>query len=424
IWDGLRTQRLDRPYVRKNGKLTAVNWAEAFDTIAEKVNGTVPENIGAIAGDLSSVEEIYAMRELMAAIGSPNVDCRPENSALDPTLGRSSYIFNSTIQGIEDASSILLVGVNPRKEAAVLNSRIRKRWRIGQLPLGLIGEEVDLTYDYRYLGAGPDTLEEVASAEGPPGDRKMLIVGEGAINRPDGAAVLAAAARMALENGLINEEWCGFNILHTAAARVGGLDLGFVPGEGGKATEGMLRESEVLFILGADELDMTQRTSGFTVYVGSHGDIGAHHADVILPGAAYTEKSGTWVNTEGRVQMGMRATFPPGEAREDWAILRALSESLGHTLPFDSLAQLRKRLYEVHPHFEMIDTIPEMDPAGDETGATGIEKLAGRKGGRMTKQPFVSPVDDFYLTNPIARASAVMAECSTRAKGEFLEAAE
>jgi len=417
IWDGLRTQRLDRPYVRKNGKLTAVSWQEAFETIAQKVKATSAENIGAIAGDLSSVEEIYAMRELMNALGSQNMDCREENSALDPAFGRSSYIFNSTIEGIEDADLLMLIGANPRKEAAVLNSRIRKRWRTGEMQVAVVGEEVDLTYDYHYSGAGPESLKQFVDHAKTKAPKPMFIVGPGAYAREDGEAVMATIAKAAQSLGVVNEEWNGFNILHTAAARVGGLDLGFVPGEGGKATGEMLRESEVLFLLGADELDMTQRKSGFTVYIGSHGDVGAHHADVILPGAAYTEKSGTWVNTEGRVQMGMRATFPPGEAREDWAILRALSEAVGHTLPFDSLAQLRKQLYEAHPHFGELEEIAESD-------TSGVAALASRKSGRMSKKPFVSPVDDFYLTNPIARASAVMAECSARAKGEFLEAAE
>ncbi len=416
IWDGLKTQRLDRPYIRKNGKLTAASWSEAFAVIAEKVNGTAPENIGAIAGDLSSVEEIYAMRELMSALGSANTDCRPENSALDPALGRSSYIFNTTIEGIEDADAILLVGTNPRKEASVLNARIRKRWRTGEAMVGLLGEDADLTYDAVHVGAGPDSIsfldKKMTKAKS-----RMFIIGEAVANRKDGAAVLQKLAGIALRHGIARDDWNGFNVLHTAAARVGGLDLGFVPGEGGKSTGEMLRESEVLFLLGADELDMIERRSGFTVYIGSHGDVGAHHADVILPGAAYTEKSGTWVNTEGRVQMGQRAGFAPGEAREDWAILRAMSEALVKTLPFDSLAQLRAALYEAHPHFAEIDEVMESD-------TSGVEALAKRKGGRLTKAAFKSPIDDFYLTNPIARSSAVMAECSARAKGEFAEAAE
>ena len=417
IWDGLKTQRLDKPYIRKNGKLTAASWTEAFDVIAARVKATDPVKIGAIAGDLSSVEEIYAMRELLTMLGSGNRDCRPENSALDPALGRSSYIFNSTIDGIEDADLLMLIGTNPRKEAAVLNSRIRKRWRTGELEVAVIGEQADLTYDYHYVGSGPDSLKQFVDHAKIRKPKPMLIIGEGAFNRKDGAAVLKQAARAAASLGVVKDGWNGFNILHTAAARVGGLDLGFVPVDGAMNTGDMIRNAEVLFLLGADEVDMMERHSGFTVYIGSHGDAGAHHADVILPGAAYTEKSGIWVNTEGRVQMGNRAGFAPGEAREDWAILRAMSQSLGQKLPFDSLAQLRAALYAIHPHFAEIDAVTESD-------TSGVTGLAGRKGGAVRKAAFKSPVVDFYLTNPIARSSAVMAECSARAKGTFVEAAE
>ena len=414
IWDGLKTQRLDRPYIRKNGKLTAASWSEAFAAIAEKVKATDATNVGAIAGDLASVEEIYALRELMTSLGSANMDCREENSALDPSLGRSSYIFNSTIDRIEDADAIMLIGTNPRKEAAVLNSRIRKRWRTGELQVAVIGDQADLTYEYHYAGAGPDTLKQFETHAKAKAKNPMMIIGAGAFARSDAVAILKSAAKAADALGVVQDDWNGFNILHTAAARVGGLDLGFVPSEGGKATGEMLRESEVLFLLGADELE---RKSGFTVYIGSHGDVGAHHADVILPGAAYTEKSGTWVNTEGRVQMGNRAGFAPGEAREDWAILRALSESLGKILPFDSLAQLRTQLYEAYPHFAEIDEIMESDNGG-------VKALASRKGGSMRKAALTSTVEDFYLTNPVARSSAVMAECSARTKGTYAEAAE
>ncbi|MDD9909824.1 MAG: NADH-quinone oxidoreductase subunit NuoG [Ahrensia sp.] len=417
IWDGLRTQRLDRPYLKKAGKLASVSWSEAFETIADKVASTSADRIGAIAGDLSSVEEMYAMRELLAALSSTNMDCRPAGSALNPALGRDSYIFNSTIARIEDATSILLIGTNPRKEAAVLNSRIRKRWRMGDLPIGLVGEAVDLTYDYRHMGDGPDALQAILSNRAPKGDRPMIIIGEGVANRSDGAQILALAAQIAQKHGVVRDGWNGFNILHNATARVGGLDVSFVPGEGGKHTAELLTDTDVLFLLGADEIDMRQRSQGFTVYIGSHGDVGAHHADVILPAAAYTEKSGLWVNTEGRVQMGLRATFPPGEAREDWAVLRALSQSLGHTLPFDSLAQLRAQLYAAHPHFADVDEIAPSD-------GSGVAKLAEIGGGSLSSEPLRSPIDDYYMTNPITRASAVMAECSSRSRGEYLEAAE
>ncbi|MBX3570341.1 MAG: NADH-quinone oxidoreductase subunit NuoG [Rhizobiaceae bacterium] len=422
IWDGLRTQRLDRPYVRKDGKLRPATWPEAFAAIRTAVAGAAPDRIGAIAGDLAAVEEMYALKLLVESLGSNNIDCRQDGAALDPSLGRGSYIFNPTIEGIEQADAILIVGANPRFEASVLNARIRKRYRLGTLAVGVIGETGDLRYPYEALGAGPDTLKELAAGNGSffetlkSASKPMVIVGQGALARSDGAAVLGLAASLALAVGAVTEDWNGFAVLHTAAARAGGLDIGFVPGEGGKDVAGMLGGTDVLFLLGADELDLSKAEGAFVVYIGTHGDAGAHRADVILPAAAYTEKSGTYVNTEGRVQMANRAGFAPGDAREDWAILRALSDMLGKKLPFDSLAQLRAKLYGAHPHLREIDGIA---PGSGEHVAA-----AARSQGTLTKAGFVSPVTDFYLTNPIARASAVMAECSALAKGGFRQAAE
>ena len=422
IWDGLKTQRLDRPYVRKDGRLQPASWGEAFGAIKQAVAATSGNKIGAIAGDLSSVEEMFALKSLLASLGSANVDCRQDGAALDPSLGRASYLFNSTIEGIEQADALLIVGSNPRYEAAVLNARIRKRWRRGGFPIGVIGEAGELRYNYEYLGSGAETLSDLAngshsfveklkSAKNP-----LIIIGQGALARADGAAVLAAAAKLAVSVGAISEEWNGFSVLHTAAARVGGLDIGFVPGEGGVAAAEMVTSMDVLFLLGADEIDLSNKGAKFTVYIGSHGDHGAMHADVILPGAAYTEKSGIWVNTEGRVQVGNRAGFAPGEAREDWAILRALSDVLGKKLPFDSLSALRGQLYVAHPHLAETDEIV----AGN---GKDIEALAAHAGS-LNKSAFASTVKDFYLTNPIARASAVMAECSALARNNFQAAAE
>ncbi|EDQ33417.1 NADH-quinone oxidoreductase, chain G [Hoeflea phototrophica DFL-43] len=422
IWDGLRTQRLDRPYVRRNGKLEVASWGDAFGAIAKAVSAAKPEKIGAIAGDLATVEEMFALKSLMTSLGSSNMDCRQDGAALDPSMGRAGYVFNPTIEGIEDADAILIIGSNPRREAAILNARIRKRWRMGELPIGLIGEAADLRYGHEYLGAGPDTLKELVdggnkfTAKLKRAKKPMIIIGQGALARGDGAGVLASAAKLAEAVGAVKGDWNGFAVLHTAAARVGGLDLGFVPGEGGLDAGKMLTDTDVLFLLGADELDFTKKTAGFTVYIGTHGDNGAHHADVILPAATYTEKSGTYVNTEGRVQMVNRAAFAPGDARDDWAVLRALSEVLGKKLPYDSLAALRAALYAEFPHFAEIDMISTADPAA-------IAAIA-KKAGRMNKSAFASPVKDFYLTNPIARASAVMAECSALAKTAKAIAAE
>ena len=416
IVDGLKRQRLDRPYVRQNGKLAPASWAEAFAAIATKVKATTPDRIGAVAGDLAAVEDMFALKLLMEKLGSKNMDCRQDGTKLDPANGRASYVFNATIAGIEQADALLIIGSNPRKEAPVLNARIRKRWIKGSFPIGVIGEQADLTYTTQYLGAGADTLADVVAGNGfgeilAKAERPLIIVGQGALARADGAAILALAAKLGAPKG----DWTGLSILHTAASRVGGLDIGFVPGEGGKDAVAMTNPgaSDVVFLLGADEIDVAPGT--FVVYQGSHGDRGAHRADVILPAAAYTEKSGIYVNTEGRVQYGQRAAFPPGDAREDWSILRALSEALGHRLPFDSLSGLRAALVAAYPHFANSDAIAASDASG----------LANMAGGSTDKSAFTNAISDFYLTNAIARASSVMAECSALAKSrEVQQAAE
>jgi NADH-quinone oxidoreductase subunit G len=418
VVDGLRAQRLDQPYIRENGRLRVATWSEAFAAIAAKVRQARPERIGAIVGDLAAVEEIFALKDLMTRLGVTSVDCRQDGAALDPKFGRASYIFNPTIAGIEQADGLMIVGSNPRKESPVLNARIRKRWRAGGLKIGLIGEKADLTYEYAYLGAGPETLATFVDHKPAGLKRQIWLIGQGALARPDGAAILSMAAKAAIGAGALQDGWNGFGILHTAASRVGALDIGFVPGPGGRSTLEMIKEgtSDILFLLGADELDIP--LGAFVVYIGTHGDAGAHRADVILPGAAYTEKSGITVNTEGRVQMSSRAAFPPGEAREDWAILRALSDVLGHKLPYDSLSALRKALFAAYPHMQRIDQIA----AGN---ADDIRKFGERSGGGADRAPFRSSIDDFYLTNPIARASAVMAECSALAEGRVrMSAAE
>ncbi|HYC25718.1 MAG TPA: NADH-quinone oxidoreductase subunit NuoG, partial [Roseiarcus sp.] len=414
--DGLRIQRLDRPYLRRNGKLAPASWTEAFGAVAAKAKATKPAHIGAIAGDLCGVEEMFALKALMDRLGVANLDCRQDGSKLDPKFGRASYIFNSTIAGIDEADAIMIIGSNPRREAPVLNARIRKRWARGDCLIGLVGERADLTYPYNYLGAGPESL--VQFADHPPANKSkpMFILGAGAFARPDGAAVLSLAAKAALALGVVKEGWNGFNILHTAAARVAGLDLGLVPGPGGLDAPAMCKAGalDLVINLGVDEIDV--EPGAFVVYIGAHGDRGANRADVILPGAAYPEKSGVFVNTEGRPQFADRATFPPGQAREDWAILRALSEALGAKLPFDSLSQLRAALNSAHPTLGRLDEV-----AG--AGADGLAELA-KLGGSFEKSPFLSPIADFYLTNPIARASKVMAECSALAKARSLKAAE
>jgi NADH-quinone oxidoreductase subunit G len=350
---------------------------------------------------------MYALRGLLERLGAVNFDCRQDGTILDPRWGRASYLFNATIPGIDEADGLMIIGSNPRKEAPVLNARIRKRWRTGGLKIGVIGERADLTYDYTYLGAGPETLAGLANHPPARLSRQIWLVGQGALTRRDGAAVLSAVAKAAVSTGALADGWNGFSVLHNAAARAGGLDVGFVPGEGGLNVAAMAGGGvDILFLLGADEIDVDPRA--FVIYIGTHGDRGAQRADVILPGAAYTEKSGIYVNTEGRVQMAERAAFPPGDAREDWAILRALSAVVGQKLPYDSLAQLRVALFKEFPHLQRIGEVAPTDPED-------VCKLAAL-GGAMDKTPFRSSIEDFYLTNPIARASAVMAECSALAE--------
>jgi NADH-quinone oxidoreductase subunit G len=359
---------------------------------------------------------MFALKDLLARMGIRNIDCRQDGSRLDPRFGRASYIFNATIEGIEQADAILLLGTNPRLEAAVLNARIRKRWRQGGVRIGAIGARADLGYPHEDLGAGAAALTEIAQGRSPflevlrAAQRPMIIVGAGAAARADGSAVLALAASLAAAVSTGKDPaWNAFNVLHTAASRVAGLDLGFVPQQGRLDTAGMIEAAgkdrlDVLVLLGADEIDMSALGQTFVIYQGTHGDAGAHRADVILPGAAYTEKSATYVNTEGRAQLAARAVFPPGEAKEDWAIVRALSSECGHTLPFDTLAQLRAAMYKSAPQLARLDTISTAD-------RQGLAELA-RQQATLGREPFTSPVNDFYLTNPIARASAVMAEMS------------
>ena len=407
--DGLKRQRLDQPYVRENGKLRPASWDEAFTTIVGHIKRVGGDRVSAIAGDLADVEALFALKQLMLAIGSPHFDCRQDGADYDIST-RAAYIMNSGIAGIEQAEALLLLGTNPRHEGTLVNARIRKRWRQGGLRVGLLGAKADLTYPYDFIGASPAAIHDVmngthafakslSDAKNP-----MILVGAGALARPDGAAIHSAARALAKKFGMVREDWNGFNVLQTAASRTGGLDLGFVPQTGGLGTRGILHAAragkiEVVYLLGADEIDMTQLGKAFVIYQGHHGDKGAHRADVILPGAAYTEKDALYVNTEGRPQRGKQAVFPPGEAREDWKIIRALSESLGKTLPFDTLTQLRAKLVEACPTM------------GDIGRCAKAEWKVFGKEGNLSTQPFTPTITNFYMTDPISRASKTMAAC-------------
>jgi NADH-quinone oxidoreductase subunit G len=410
VYDGLKRQRLDTPYIRRDGKLVPASWSEAFAAIAEQVKSLAGDQMAAIAGDLADCESMALLKDLMASLGCRNLECRQDGAKLDPTQ-RAGWLFNSTIAGIDQADALVLIGTNPRKEAPVLNARIRKRWLQGKFPIAVIGERADLTYGYDYLGAGPSTLTDLVDGRNSFAEtlenaqRPMLILGQGALARKDGAAVLAAARRLAEAAGMIKDGWNGFNVLHGAAARAGGLEVGFVPGQSGRDLEGILAGAEsgaikLVYLLGADEIDMKRLGRAFVVYQGHHGDAGANRADVILPGAAYTEKAATYVNTEGRAQRTKLAAFPPGDAREDWTIIRALSDVLGKRLPYDTPAGVRTCLTAKSPVFTAIDRIV---PA--KWGPFGAE-------GAMDAAPFKSPIANYYMTDPISRSSNIMAECT------------
>jgi len=387
VWDGLRRQRLDRPYLRENGKLRPASWGEALGRAAEALKGAAKP--AGLVGDLAPVEAAFALKQLIEGLGGV-VECRTDGAKL-PAGNRSGYVGTATIEQIDSADYVLLIGTDPRREAPVLNARIRKAWSHGA-NVALVGEAVDLTYDYTHLGSDRAALRALLDRDH--GDvtdaASVVIVGQGALTGEDGAAVMAAAQAVAEKTG------SGLLVLHTAAGRVGAMDAG-------ATCEGGLAEAlsgDVIWNLGADEMDIP--AGPFVIYQGSHGDRGAHRADVILPGSAYTEEQGLFVNTEGRPQLALRASFPPGEAKENWAILRAVSEQAGATLPYDSLPQLRKALVKAAPQLTRIDQVPEND----------WQPLAP---GPLGEGAFRSPIGDFWLTNPIARASELMAELSARA---------
>ncbi len=389
VWDGLRRQRLDRPYVRENGKLRPATWPEALNKAAEVLEGA--EKPAGIVGDLASVEAIYALKQMIEGQGGI-VECRTDGAKL-PAGNRAAYAGTAAIEDIDAAERILLIGTNPRDEAPVLNARIRKAWAHGA-EVALVGPAVDLTYEYHHVGSDRAALQTIVDMGGDDeikSKRSLVIVGQGALQEADGSAVLAAAQAIAsnTESGLI--------VLHTAASRVGAMDVD-ATNEGGMEA---VNAADVIYNLGADEVEIGE--GAFVIYQGSHGDRGAHRADVILPGAAYTEENGLFVNTEGRPQLAMRAGFAPGEAKENWAILRALSAELGATLPYDTLAQLRTSLLESVPHLARIDEVIENEAVALQAGKLG-------------EASFRNAIKDFYLTNPIARASQLMAELSAQAQ--------
>lgn len=415
-YDGIKKRRLDRPYVRKRGKLQEATWGDAFAAIKKGMKGVKGAEIAGLVGDMADMESMLALKDLLGSLGSERIEARQDGAALDAS-SRAGYIMNTSIAGIEDADYVLLIGTNPRLEAPLVNTRIRKGVIKNALKVGNIGPAVDLTYKVEQFG---DDAGLVKSAKGgrhaiskllKAAEKPMIIVGQDALKREDGSAILKMARELA-DKYCIKEGWNGFNVLQTAASRVGSMDLGLVTNGGvasimADAEAGKLKAA---FLLGADEVDTKALEKVFTVYIGTHGDEGVKNADVILPGVTYTEKPGTYVNTEGRVQVAEKASKAPGDAREDWTILRALSDIIGETLPYNTLFDLRERLTAVSP---VTATVGELQAA--EWGDFGTE-------GDIAKTPIALSTVNFYQTNPIARASSVMSECVSVREGAEAEA--
>ncbi|MGB9153774.1 MAG: NADH-quinone oxidoreductase subunit NuoG [Alphaproteobacteria bacterium] len=404
--DGLKRQRLDRPYVRRDGKLVPASWSEAFAAIGDKLRDMEPNRIAALAGDLVDCESMFALKSLMQALGSPNMDCRQDGADYDVSI-RSAYTMNSGIAGIEEADAVVLIGTNPRHEGALINARIRKRWLRGGCRVAMIGAAVDLGYPYKHIGDTPASIADLTSGKHEfaailkNAKKPLLILGAGALAREDGAALHRAVRELAEQFNAVREDWNGFNVLQLAASRVGGIDLDFLPQVGGAGTRDILGgKMEAIWLLGADEIDTKNIGDAFVIYQGHHGDAGAHRADVILPGAAYTEKSGIYVNTEGRAQLALQAAFPPGDAREDWKIIRAFSETIGEHLPFDTLVELRIKMFESAPVLAHIGQLQK-----SPWSAFG-------KPGSVSAKRFMPAIENFYMTDPICRASVTMAKCT------------
>ena len=424
-YDGLGKARLDRPYIRDkdSGKLKEASWDEAFSYISENLKEVKGSEIAGLVGDLIEGESIVALKDLLGKLGSSNMDCRTDGARFDVT-NRAGYLFNSKISGIDEADAIFIIGANPRHEATLVNARIRRAYLERKVPISLIGEKVDLTYPYEHAGETFADLEKkVKEKKGKlKAEKPLFIIGSGVFEREDGEVLHHKLYEIAEQLGVVKEGWNGFSILHRAASRVAALDLGFSPRDGGLDFTSIIDGTKdgsikALYLLGADEFDARAEIGWqcFTIYQGHHGDHGASRADVILPGSAYTEKDGVYLNMEGRVQYGQRASNPPGDAKEDWKIIRALSEKLGAKLGYDTQVQLWER---IAGEFEHLANVDQIKPAQwCEFGA---------KGDIDVKASFINPLRSYYMTNAICRASDTMAACASSfaERDKQLEAAE
>ncbi|MBY0280791.1 MAG: NADH-quinone oxidoreductase subunit NuoG [Alphaproteobacteria bacterium] len=410
-YDGLKYQRLDTPYVRIKGKLKPARWEEAFEAIQEKLKTLKGAEIAAIAGDLADVESMKTLKDLMIKLESPHLDCRQDGSLI-PYDSRSHYIMNTSISELENADCILLIGTNPRHEAPLVNARIRKTYLKGGTSIGVIGPKTDLTYKYEWIGESSSNLKGLVDGAHPFSEnlkkakRPVLILGQAVFKHADMLAILYSVQALLKNYKFIQKDWNGYNVLHNAASRVGGLDVGFVPQKGGFHTSQILAACQkgkikLLYLLGADEIPMDQLGETFVIYQGHHGDKGAHRADVILPGCAYTEKMATYVNTEGRVQLALQAVPPPGEAKEDWMIIHALAASLGLYLPYNNWDEIQISLKKMQSAFDKKGEIVKT-PWQDFELSTRPSS---------SNEPFILPIHNFYMNDPITRHSTNMASC-------------
>ena len=408
FWDGLSLQRIDKPYLRENGKLRQVSWNKAIDVASDKLLNTNPEKIASITGDLVSIESIYSIKKLMDSIKSPNTECRQDGSKING--GREKWLFNSKLSGIDESDGCLLIGTNPRIEAALINSRIIRKSKENNYSIGLLGDKSELNYNYDYLGDDPSIIYDLIDNNNPfceklsEMNKPLMIIGQGALKGDEGEDYLNLCIELANNYNFLKNDWNGFNVLHTAASRPGAMEIGFLPGERGKDLDQIIDgykkgDISTLFLLGADEIEISEKTDCFVIYQGHHGDKGANIADLILPSPSFNEQNGLFINTEGRIQESIRATFPIGEAKEDWEIISLISKKMGLENIDNSFEDLRSSLFQSFPDLADID----MCLSGEK-----LPKKIERKD--IKQHVFKNSLNNFWLSNSITRSSRLMCE--------------
>ena len=408
FWDGLSLQRIDKPYLRENGKFRQVSWKKAIDVASDKLLNTNPKKIASITGDLVSIESIYSIKKLMDSIKSPNTECRQDGSKING--GREKWLFNSKLSGIDVSDGCLLIGTNPRIEAALINSRIVRKSKEKNYSIGLLGNKSELNYNYDYLGDDPSIIYDLIDNKSPfceklsEMNKPIMIIGQGALKGDEGEDYLNLCIELANKYNFLKNDWNGFNVLHTAASRPGAMEIGFLPKERGKHLDQIIDgykkgDISTLFLLGADEIEISEKTDCFVIYQGHHGDKGANIADLILPSPSFNEQNGLFINTEGRIQESIRATFPIGEAKEDWEIISLISKKMGLENIDNSFEDLRSSLFQSFPHLADID----MCLSGEKLP----EKIERKD---IKQHVFKNSLNNFWLSNSITRSSRLMCE--------------